>query len=1183
MSHKLARTPVATAAALMLLMSATITPARGASRAPIASAPPASIPASSRPIAPGEEVVIGRGDTAGWHLFAASAGERAQWRPLATVLPEGGDGERWIGQQCLTGDGRYVVAVTASWHAQNNAAEQDHGALAYVVDAHTGAVRPLLGAVTLDYFDPGCGTGSTVALTRFLGTGQRATEVIALDAATGAMRLDQTVPGEMTSAVPVGTGVVAAAGATLVALDGRTARQLATLPGGAFDLRANNAGGVDLLIQERSGQAGVWRVNAQGASRVAGAPLGAVSLAAGRGGRTTVLGLSPPRTALLRSVTASADTAVSLGGWLPPLPADRLPAPAKATSVAAPSPSAVGANTTKPACSVPRNSLTRQVLQPNDSQIDWAAQQAVRGWLTQTRSGAPYGVPNYQPSTDFPRHALTGFPNTDVPPQVMYGIFAQESNWQQASFHAIPGVPGNPLIANYYGDNLNANSIDYSKADCGYGLGQLTSIMAMPRSGQATAVQVRVAVDFAENAAAAAQAVEDKWNQLSAAGITVNNADPTWLENWYFAVWAYNSGVNPQPSTGGNTGCTPSPSCTDAQGYWGLGWSNNPINGAYNPNRLPFLRYSYNDASHPQDWPYQEKVLGWMETPLINLQRQPSYPSGGRLVVPPSYNFLCDPVDDNCSRTYQPNPHDPTTWYCQSSNFHCWWHTTASWVDCTTGACHPYHFTITSPSAPQPPTSNPHPPVCTLPAGTPSGTVVVDEEATGPGAPDLNLVGCPKTPNNWRNGGTFTTTGVTDSKGHDLVGAIDWHQLGAGFGGHMWFTHTRPKRDILRTVTGTWTPNLTGSGWYEVRSFVPDTGASTTEGVFTVSPNDGTGQSVRYVDQSQIADDWISLGFWHLNPGASVTLSNVTDDGNGTVDIAFNAVEFMPVEAGSYVSLGDSYSAGEGVWPLPPYDDGTDVQNPTSTNGDVCHRSSDAYARQYALLTTTFANHDVVHLACSGSNMWDVGGSAGTTPNPDAAGSVFYNEPVQTTEIPSDAKLVTLTVGGNDAGFIDVLTNCVVAIITTCQQEYKNPDGTDKELQLIDSLGTGLVSTYDAVKQAAPNAQIYVLTYPNIFVADDSQPADSRDCTAIQRSDRDWLIGLTSELDAVIRTSASTAGVHIIDEHGSFAGHEECTSNNWVNPPELPLTQDLEDISFHPNVFGYQKVAADLKSAIPIP
>ena len=246
---------------------------------------------------------------------------------------------------------------------------------------------------------------------------------------------------------------------------------------------------------------------------------------------------------------------------------------------------------------MPRLSDGYQVPQPSSAQIEWAAGLAGSGNLIGTGPNTlrPAGFDNltggnWDPSGDFPLPIPFGKGGSAfVPKEILDGIMAQESNWNQASPHAPQGLPGAPYIADYYGYN-SAGTIDYSHADCGYGLGQITDGMRLA-TGQTTPanLQQRVAVDYAENAAAAAQTLATKWNHLAAAGMTVDTADPAVIEDWYFAVWAYNSGINPQASTGNTTGCTPGPGCTDSAGNWGLGWTNNPANPVYNPGRDPFL------------------------------------------------------------------------------------------------------------------------------------------------------------------------------------------------------------------------------------------------------------------------------------------------------------------------------------------------------------------------------------------------------------------------------------------------------------------------------------------------------------------------------------------------------------------------------------------------------------------
>ncbi len=61
-----------------------------------------------QPVPSGDEIVDGRGDAAGWHLYAASSGGGWHWQPLATLDPAGLDpaGERGIGRECRAGGGR---------------------------------------------------------------------------------------------------------------------------------------------------------------------------------------------------------------------------------------------------------------------------------------------------------------------------------------------------------------------------------------------------------------------------------------------------------------------------------------------------------------------------------------------------------------------------------------------------------------------------------------------------------------------------------------------------------------------------------------------------------------------------------------------------------------------------------------------------------------------------------------------------------------------------------------------------------------------------------------------------------------------------------------------------------------------------------------------------------------------
>ena len=95
--------------------------------------------------------------------------------------------------------------------------------------------------------------------------------------------------------------------------------------------------------------------------------------------------------------------------------------------------------------------------------------------------------------------------------------------------------------------------------------------------------QRAIALDYEANIAMTVRMLGQKWNQLAAAGMLINDGDPTKIENWYFATWAYNTGFYPD-SGGANP--------------WGVGWTNNPVSNLYPAGRHPFLTLP-SDAAHP--------------------------------------------------------------------------------------------------------------------------------------------------------------------------------------------------------------------------------------------------------------------------------------------------------------------------------------------------------------------------------------------------------------------------------------------------------------------------------------------------------------------------------------------------------------------------------------------------------
>ncbi|SIS10799.1 RHS repeat-associated core domain-containing protein [Microbacterium sp. RURRCA19A] len=553
---------------------------------------------------------------------------------------------------------------------------------------------------------------------------------------------------------------------------------------------------------------------------------------------------------------------------------------------------AVSAGASTPTCSVARLQPTLQAMQPSNAQVDWATQMAEQGLLTGASSTRPanfanMGLASYSPSSDFSPIALK-HPSSDnwstVPRSVMVAIEAQESNFNQASWHALPGLSGDPLIADYYGAGDAIDTIDYPDADCGYGVAQVTTGMHASDTSISYHGQMKVAVDYEENIAAGLNILQSTWNQLYDAGITANGGDPRYLENWYFAAWAYNTGVQPTAAFGNTSGCTPSPTCTGPDGTWGLGWSNNPRNPDYDPSRAPYLKNTYADAAHPSSWPYQERIMGWMGSPIIRYgyiaYDTPDYHGGNSWLQIPGANSMCS-ADNHC------DPSNAAGGYCGLSDSECWWHQPVTWVTNCTSTCATAAYEDGAGST-EPSYTDPYPPTCNQDTSkVPSGSIIVDDLAT----PTQNRQGCSGM--NWSNGGSFSYSPGTNSSG-DPVGNIDTHQLGSGFGGHILFAHTEPASSTSLINTGTWTPNLPSLQYYKIKIHIPQSGATATDVVYTINPGGSAAPWKMRVNQDWESEQWVTIGTFAMQNGGNVQLTNTSSMDAGAYDVAFDAIAFVP-------------------------------------------------------------------------------------------------------------------------------------------------------------------------------------------------------------------------------------------------------------------------------------------------
>lgn len=929
-------------------------------------------------------------------------------------------------------------------------------------------------------------------------------------------------------------------------------------------------------------------------------------------------------------------------------------------------------------CGVTRGDPRLQAMQPRPRQVEWAVNQLVQGTLDQAfypagRDGwrGRLDMPPYTPSNLVPLPELAG-PRTvaDIPPQILLGVAIAESNMQQAARNAVPGVTGNPLIGNYWGVT-DSWDIEFRGADCGYGVMQVTDGMEVGERPQGE--QNAIAVDYVANIQAGAAILIDKWNQTYNAGVRIHDGDPRRIENWFYALWAYNSGFYPEADA------------DLSQGAWGVGWHNNPANAKYPPNRQPFLnRNTFDDGRTPNLWPYAERAIGFAAWSSELIDGVGATAVGFRPAQWAVDNFKEGVEGANGVWDYSLSPKPPIDLFCDETNrcdksrvgdvytlpgedevpgpcrstapggsvydFVCWYHESAGWkVNCSptsdrVGTCGAGFIRFPGVwSGDEDPYRDG--------TQTNSHSNAYDEEENQRSyAPNCSTTASSKTnsapPNSWivddvphgipsvkecarsSSGGTFTWRFAQATNG-TFPPKRDVHQIGAGWQGHFFFSHTRTGEaggdGAKLRAEGTWTLGQSYNGWMRIAVHLPDHGAHTQQARYVI--NLGGGRSaVRYINQRRMANNWVSLGSYRVDGTPSVTLANVTADGEGTQDVAWDAVAFQRLdrEPVKVAILGDSYSSGEGTgfaatsgaggyYPETNIDsEFEDTADERWQNG--CRRSPDSWARKLyigdlgmsgALADNWSSELELGSVACSGARTVDLANvpwgqdvSWFTPREADKPGRPQYGEVRQSASgvLTDETDYVLLTIGGNDGG---IFTNIVKLCMIPSDVCHLHPPLSGA---VNFTLGTTIPRTKRALEDIhalAPSARIVIATYPQLFGNEGRETWGDGICSVVEQTEVDRVRDVQSthrnalaNLTAELRNERGwDIRVAYAEEYFTVGGpHHACTpiEDQWMNglvwnhqgSGDEPNSALPSRASVHPNDLGTGAYANAINCAL---
>jgi len=257
-----------------------------------------------------------------------------------------------------------------------------------------------------------------------------------------------------------------------------------------------------------------------------------------------------------------------------------------------------------------------------------------------------------------------------------------------------------------------------------------------------------------------------------------------------------------------------------------------------------------------------------------------------------------------------------------------------------------------------------------------------------------------------------------------------------------------------------------------------------------------------------------------------------------------------------YLALGDSFTSGEGEIDDSFYIGGA---------ANKCHTST----RSYPFLLGTSWHMPASSVACSGATMQTVRGKLSKS-----------NQPSQIAELESHpAQIATIGIGGNDAGLIGKLKDCLG--IDTCKWASSSADRHSTAIE-IKNLYPHLKQLYVDIKVKTLGAVI-VVGYPRIITSQTN--CQSVIGVLLNETERIFMNEAIHYLNQVIRAAAIDSGVEYADVENVFSGDELCTSfesslmnairigDDYPDIPELPFLKIIGAESFHPKPAGHAKIA----------
>ena len=306
------------------------------------------------------------------------------------------------------------------------------------------------------------------------------------------------------------------------------------------------------------------------------------------------------------------------------------------------------------------------------------------------------------------------------------------------------------------------------------------------------------------------------------------------------------------------------------------------------------------------------------------------------------------------------------------------------------------------------------------------------------------------------------------------------------------------------------------------------------------------------------------------------------------------------------VSMGDSYSAGEGIEPFYGQDD--PLESKIHNVDWLAHRSQKSWSGRLLLPSVVKLSEH------KDENWYFVATSGATTKHITESFEKKYNKGKKTwkfskkgltseyeysgvTNVPpqidvfdelgkGEVDYVTLTLGGNDVGFTKIITTCVYRKIHLSDVNLKEMlDTTLDSFMAEGGARDELKAVYKLIaEEAGPQAHIIVAGYPKLLEKKKTSPIKVDDVSLVN----DKVSDFNNEIKLLVEECQKEGfNISFVSVEEAFDGHGAYSKHPYLNSVMLPAqVEDIDDsvlvsaYSIHPNEKGAKAYAECVQNKI---